>query len=135
MRVNKILSKKDMLLILVVLSAAAGLWAALAILSRPGERHVTYGEVLFEGSVVKVVPLDIDQSFSIAERPGVVFEVRGGAIAFVESDCPDQVCVHSGFINSPWHFAVCLPNLLVLSVQAEDSQSQTGTNDVDVIAR
>jgi len=83
------------------------------------EAHI-YGEVYYWGDMVKAVPLHIDQTFSIEHNPYVVFEVRDGAIAFVKSNCSDQVCIHMGFIDRPWHFAACLPNALLLRVQFDE---------------
>jgi len=129
------LGKKDVALILILLAVSVGGWfmmtAALSPGEIPPEEHVPHGEVYFMGNVIKLVPLNVDQTFSVPERPGVVFEVRDGAIAFVESNCPDQVCVHAGFLNSPWHFAACLPNLLLLSVQFEDDLPHAAGNGID----
>lgn len=75
-----------------------------------------FAEIFFERSLVKSVPLHIDGTFSVPQNPNVVFEVRDGAIAFLESNCPDQICVRVGFLNSPWHFAACLPNFLLLTI-------------------
>ena len=139
MQREKKLSKKDVALILIILAVAAGAWLIMTSLLSAEEpleeEHTARGEIYFGGSIVKVVPLNVDQTFSIPERPEVVFEVRDGAIAFVKSNCPDQVCVHAGFLDSPWHFAACLPNWLLLSVQAGDHPTQTGGDDIDTAVR
>ena len=135
MQVKKILGKKDILLILFILIIAAGIWMLTIFLSTPEENEITFGLIHFQGNAVKIVPLNIDQLFYVEERPHIVFEVRDGAIAFVKSDCPDQVCVHTGFINSPWHVAACLPNFLILSIFTEDNYALSNDNDIDIIVR
>jgi len=122
MKDRKFLNKRDLLLVLLVLGIAAGIWAAL-VFSSPSEEeegYVPHAEIYFGGTLVELMPLDEDQVFSIRQRPNVVFEIRDGAIAFIESDCQDQVCVHAGFISTSWHFAACLPNFLILTIQMEE---------------
>ena len=135
MQREKKLSKKDLLLILSILVVAAVAWLVITNLFAPEEEHITYSEIHLGGHLAKVVPLNVDQTFSIPERPGVVFEVRDGAIAFIQSNCPDQVCVHTGFIDSPWHFAACLPNVLLLSIQAGEHPPHPGSSDIDTVVR
>jgi hypothetical protein len=37
-------------------------------------------------------------------------EVANGKIRFLESDCPDKLCVRTGWISRSGESAVCLPN-------------------------
>jgi len=83
------------------------------------EEAVIFGRIYFGAEVAKVVPLNVDQTFSVEQNPNVVFQVEDGAIAFVKSNCLDQICVNVGFIRSPWHFAACLPNVLLLSISVD----------------
>jgi hypothetical protein len=77
-------------------------------------------EVIHSGGVAARVYLDEPGEFSIPEFPRVVFEVRDGAAAFIYSTCPDQVCVHTGWLSRPGHIAACLPNGLLLVVDGDD---------------
>ncbi len=43
--------------------------------------------------------------------------VSGGRICFSESDCPDKVCVHTGWLSKPGQTAVCLPNRVVITIE------------------
>ncbi|MCL2399981.1 MAG: NusG domain II-containing protein [Defluviitaleaceae bacterium] len=135
MQAKSILNRKDILLILSILVATAGIWIIINYLFAPEKEDIMFGAIYLEGQAVKIVPLNIDQTFYVDRRPNIVFEVHNGAIAFVKSDCPDQVCVYTGFINSPWHFAACLPNFLVLSILTDDNYSLNGDNDIDIIVR
>lgn len=124
---------KDGILILSLLFIAllAGVWWYIRS-SRPSSGgRVCYIE--HERAVVMTVPLDVhdlntDYTFSIEQLPQVVFEVRDGNIAFVQSDCPDQVCVHTGFLGQPGQFAACLPNRISIRIDGE-----TDINAPDVI--
>ena len=50
----------------------------------------------------------------------ITFQVRDHAIRFLSSDCPDKVCVNTGFLRNDLDVASCLPNRtsLFVSVQA-----------------
>ena len=47
--------------------------------------------------------------------------VRRGSIAIVSASCPDQICVHQGFISTSLLPITCLPNRLVIRVREEAS--------------
>lgn len=41
---------------------------------------------------------------------GVILEVREHTIRFQRSDCPDQICVHTGRLSGDTDIAICMPN-------------------------
>ena len=46
--------------------------------------------------------------------------VRPGSIAIISATCPDQICVHQGFISTSLLPITCLPNRLVIRVREGD---------------
>ena len=42
--------------------------------------------------------------------------VEPGRIRVSEADCPDQICVHQGFISDGTTPIVCLPNKLIIQI-------------------
>lgn len=62
-----------------------------------------------------------DQEFSILDETGlpITFQVKDHAIRFLESDCPDKVCINTGFLRSDLAVACCLPNQTTLFVTQE----------------
>ena len=48
--------------------------------------------------------------------------VQDHAIAITEADCPDHICVQSGFITQPGATTVCLPHKVMIEVRSADSQ-------------
>lgn len=50
--------------------------------------------------------------------PGLQIAVSDGAVRFLENDCPDRICVHTGFLRIPGTYAVCLPYRLKLCVES-----------------
>ena len=116
MKSNKLLTKRDALLIALILIIGLSMLGIHQWRSGVDADLITaeirsdYGTHIFR--------LDENQTFYII--PNVIFEVRGGQIAFVKSDCPDQVCVRAGFLGRPGQSAACLPNRLILSLSAAD---------------
>lgn len=116
---KKLLTKADKLLFLLLIVIAA---AGIIFLSGAG----TAGEtaiVRLDGKIVRQVSLSVDQTFRVGD---VVLEVKDGAIAFIESDCPGKECIHSGWQHRPGSSAACLPNHISVTV--------TGQSEVDTVA-
>lgn len=118
MEKGKWFSKSDIFLIIGLLAAAFLTMLFYSI--NWGEREAVKAEILLNGKVVKEVSLEKDTIFSIHERENVVFEVKDGKIRISESDCPDKICVHTGFISRPMQTAVCLPNAISVRITGED---------------
>ena len=45
-----------------------------------------------------------------------VVRIEKGRIRFLHTDCPDQICVRSGWLEDPGDIAICLPNKAVINV-------------------
>ncbi|MDD2579137.1 MAG: NusG domain II-containing protein [Clostridia bacterium] len=61
-----------------------------------------------------------------------VLEWEEGRIRFAEADCPDQICVRTGWISRSGDMAACVPGQLVLRIEGEAQESDDG---LDVIIR
>ncbi len=62
------------------------------------------------------------------QYPGII-EVQNGKIRFKQAQCPDQVCVNTGWIQRPGEIAVCLPSGMIIKIEG------TAQSDVDIIVR
>ena len=72
-----------------------------------------YAEIYYRSELVKTVDLTKgeEESFSLEQLPNVVFKLyKDGSIAFLESDCPDKICVKSGKLHRAGEYAACIPN-------------------------
>ena len=128
--VAKLLSKKDLVLIIIILAVGFSALGIRQIRQRVCSQNGIFAEIMYAHGV-QTVYLDSDKTFYLPSIPNVLFEVQDGQIAFVKSDCPDQVCVHAGFQGLPGQMAACLPNGLVLSVVKD----RPGDDDLDVFVR
>jgi hypothetical protein len=101
-----------------------------------GRSDVGTAQITVDGVMVRQVDLSRDDEFALDENPRVHFQVRRGAIAFIESDCPDKVCIHSGFLDTPGQTAACLPNKVLLYIYGTDKPGEPyDENEMDVIAQ
>ncbi|GHU88362.1 hypothetical protein FACS1894202_04300 [Clostridia bacterium] len=117
MRANrKIWNGSDGILVLSLLLSALIVWLLYARFSKSDELSA---DIRLNGEVVMTVPLDAGKVFSLDRLPNVTFEVKDGKIAFVHSDCPDQICVHSGFLSVSGQTAACLPNRVAIRVRGK----------------
>ena len=59
-----------------------------------------------------------------------VIQAEPGRIRVTHADCPDQVCVHMGWLSEESAMPiVCLPNKLVISL--EDTPAMSGGGEID----
>ena len=109
------------ILFLLTGSAAASLFAA----GKTAEG--TTANIYLDGNCIRSIDLS-----SVVE--GYSFEVEGpcgmnritvehGRICVERGDCPDQICVHQGWISNSAAPIVCLPNKLVVQVVGGGEQN------------
>ncbi len=113
---NLFFKSKDIIVIALILTVAAILYACIEYTGKEGKT----AEILLNNEVIKTLELSEDAVYSPEDFPHVVFEVREGKVRFRESDCPDKICVNTGFIYKQGQTAVCLPNKLVLRITGND---------------
>ena len=78
------------------------------------------------GELLQTIRLDTvttEYTFEVSGNAGATNTVcvRPGSIAIVSASCPDQICVHQGFISTSLLPITCLPNRLVIRVREEVS--------------
>ena len=100
----------------VVLLAAGGLWLALG---RPGQTEQQVVAVAdFGMGAVETLPLDADCDYYYEVGEYIVhLQVKDGAVAFIDSQCPDHVCEDFGWLSQPGQWACCVPAGVYLSVE------------------
>ena len=67
----------------------------------------------------------------------IFHQFEDGTIRFEASDCPDQVCVQTGWVSRLGQVSACVPGHLILSVNGSPVVGEgEGTEpEVDVIIR
>lgn len=126
------LTKADKWLVIALLTfALSGIGLNMHNLSGASNQEKNM-VISVNGQVVKTIPLrqGYNGKFRIDNDGGFnVIEYKDGHVHMQEANCPDQICVQSGWINSPPQQIVCLPYRVVVKIVAESPA------DVDDIVR
>lgn len=115
---RKWLSKPDFIIILIVavVAVAALLWQNTA--SADG----AVAEVTIDGETVLELSLsDVVGPQEITLKNGIRLKTEQHTICFLQSDCPDGLCVKVGALEKPGDVAACLPNKTVVSIRGGDN--------------
>ena len=73
--------------------------------------------------IEKIFIDDLDElkEIKLFENNDVIIHAENGRIRFYKSNCPDQVCVNSGWISKK-EMAVCLPYRIIIKIEGVDSE-------------
>ncbi len=121
----------DYLILVLVIAAAL----MMMILTYQQETTRKIAVIVQDGEIIKRIDLnEIDKPLVIAyegEYPGII-EAENGRIRFLEADCPDKVCVRTGWISRNGQIAVCLPDNIMIKIEGSETPTD---NDTDIILR
>ena len=110
--------KKSSNLVLVLILIALCLWAVWQLALKPAYPAETV-TVLQENRVLKTITLPVGHSktFSL-KRWGIDMELElsPGMARVMHSNCPDKVCVNTGWLSESGQTAVCMPNRVTVTI-------------------
>ena len=110
------LKKNDIILIIVVLiiGIAAGLYILLN--KKPGGKAV----LKYGNNQSMDIDLSKDREINL-ESNGIEIhlDIKDGAIAFIQSECPDHICERFGYIKNIGESAICLPAQASVTIISE----------------
>lgn len=97
------------------------LWGVLALvvlgcavwLLLPHGGGAATAEIWVDNVMVRSIPLAeaADEEIPLEQYGvAVTLTVKGHRISFAESNCPDKICVKTGWVAAEGQTAVCLPN-------------------------
>ena len=73
-------------------------------------------EIIYNGEVIDTLNLNYNIGIMYNVSPEVAIDVSDGKIRFIASDCPDKICVKTGYIQYLGESAACLPNKMIIRV-------------------
>ena len=110
------MKKGDYIIIVLLLVIAALVWWAFLPRSAGGEVYVVIQK---NGQQVFKEPLaGADTEWADADNR---VAVRDGRVWMEWSDCANQICVHSGKISEAGQQIVCLPNRVIVRLEAANA--------------
>lgn len=73
-----------------------------------------------------IYPLDKDQQLSISGVLGVTnISIKENSVIFVDSPCENKTCVASNAISKNGEWIACLPNNVIVYIEATHSENET----------
>ena len=76
------------------------------------------------------MPLNRDGEYLLSGVYENRIVIRDGKAAILESTCPGEDCVHSGWISQTGRSVVCLPNRVEVRIEGV-----SGADDVDAVVQ
>lgn len=117
-------STKFWMLLLGALLLVSAVASVLLLRARGG----SVARVYQDGALLYTIALDeVDAPYTLTVEGAVtnVLYIEPGRICVGRSSCPDQVCVHQGWISNGVVPVVCLPNGLVIRIEGETGELDT----------
>ena len=121
---NKKTLRNDIILIGSLLLVAV---IALIIVLTTRKKENLIAKVSVQNEVVEVIDLSLkeERDYVVQGLHGEVhIHTKDGAIAVIESNCPHQDCVHTGYISETNRPIICAYNGVYIVIE--------GTSDIDV---
>lgn len=115
--------------ILIITCAAVFISAAIISVFMLNAPHGDIVEIKNNGKLLYTVDLSKspDRTFVVEfEGKENLIEIKDHRIRVSEADCPDKVCVNTGWLDSPAIPVICLPNKLII---------EYADNEADIAAR
>jgi hypothetical protein len=116
--------KGDWVLLVVVILLSAGFflfhnWRSAQVRNPSSSAAVV---VEIDGQAVYRYKLAEDlKPFRIETENGFnTLEIKDGRVRVVEADCPDLICVHTGWRSHVGQLIVCMPHYLVVKIVDEE---------------
>ncbi|MFA5585217.1 MAG: NusG domain II-containing protein [Saccharofermentanales bacterium] len=125
----------DLVIAAAILFLAAGLFAYAGLAGKTDAVQVV---LLHEGRLIRSWDQDALAREGAQELTIAGYHYRlewgQGQIRFAEADCPDRVCVQSGWVGKRGSIAACVPAGLILKVTG-NLPDPGGSDDVDLVIR
>ena len=110
---DKIISKRDIIIIIILLIALSFALLIIRINKRTGY-NVT---VSADGDVIETFYLDEDMEYRFETEAGFnVIVIEDGQVYVREADCRDKICVNHSKISNVGEAIICLPHKLVVEI-------------------
>ena len=104
--------------------------SAVFLLVRDKKTDAPAARITRDGALLEEIDLsavDKPYAFTLEDESGTnTIEVEQGRIRVSEADCPDQICVHQGWISDSLFPIVCLPHRLMIEITGGDADGAAG---------
>lgn len=127
--------KAELLFAAAVLAVAVGGFALAHAADAAHTDGHAVATIARDGVTVETIDLDaVDEPYTLRlddERGTNAVAVEPGRISVTQADCPDEVCVRTGWIDGPATPIACVPHGLTITVAREGGAA----DGLDAVAR
>ncbi len=112
--------KNDFVLLGAILLLSVLIWGGLRWYQGMQAENHRIAVITQNGQIIERIDLDAVSESREIMLPGKykeIVEVEKGRIRFKEADCPDKICVKTGWLEEAGDTAVCLPNRAVVTIE------------------
>lgn len=117
-KLDGVFRKGDVLIFVVLIAVII---VSIVFMFRP---IANSAEIYVDGQLKYILDLSQDKTVQLLDGKMTV-QVSGGKIFVKESDCKEQLCVHSAPITNVGGMIVCLPNKVIIKVSAREVDAIT----------
>ncbi|MFH1567421.1 MAG: NusG domain II-containing protein [Gemmatimonadota bacterium] len=115
----------------VMVALSVAVWAVVQLALAAGPSGPGQVVIAAEGGDLGPYDLEHERVLEVAGPRGLTeVVIAAGAVRIAASDCPNQLCVHRGWIRRPGEVSVCVPNRVVLRIVG-----QRVRGDLDGVSR
>ncbi|MDD3839033.1 MAG: NusG domain II-containing protein [Clostridia bacterium] len=116
------MKKGDIIALILIAVAIISAFLITNLLNK--EKSPDFVEITVDGKLYDKLDLrqqDLKKTIKIQQDDGKIniIEIETGRARVKEANCPDEVCVNTGWIDSPGETVVCLPNKVVIKIIGE----------------
>ena len=88
--------------------------------NHPTHRRKTYKPYSIAAvwkSTASPYEVTLPYTLTLGKQPQAVIQVERGRIRYLSAECPDGLCVKSGWLSQPGDTAACLPARTVIAIE------------------
>ena len=121
------MKKGDIIAAIIILFLVCGSFVGVYVYKQhiKGTHHIAV--IKQDGKIIKTIDLDTvkrNSEFKVYYQNTHynTIDVQPGKIHIVDADCPDKLCVKTGWLSQPGQTAVCPPHKLVITIEGKNSE-------------
>ncbi len=114
------MKRNDIILLGIIMSVVLIGWGGWKWYQGRSETNHRIAVISQNQKVIERIDLDTvtePREIKLAGKYNEIIAVEKGRIRFKQADCPDKICVNTGWLNHPGDIAVCLPNRAVIKIE------------------
>lgn len=125
------LKKGDIILLGIIAAAIVISFAAVSTYKSSGKDTGKVAVIKMKDEIIKSIDLSTvneSQKIEVSGKYTQVILVERDRIRFLEADCPDKICVSTGWLSEKGDMAVCIPNSTMIKIEGQSDKVDVVTH-------